>query len=116
MKEQDHFLKAYHDFRETIDLSKGGVLPDLDTLIGYLLMGIPRVPADSDLSQNAPLEAVDQRIAILKAVFVESNRNEPEGFLDQGLLRYDEAGKITRELLKDAGQSGSGQAGSGQSS
>jgi hypothetical protein len=107
MTEQDHFLKAYHDFRETIDLSKGGILPNLDTLIGYLLMGVPRVPADSDLSQNAQLEAVEQRIAILKAVFVETNRNEPEAFLDQGLLRYDEAGKITRELLKDAGQAGS---------
>jgi len=109
MKEQDHFLKAYHDFKETIDLSKGGVLPDLDTLIGYLLMGVPRVPADSDLSQDAQLEAVDQRIAILKAVFVETNRNESEGFLDQGLLRYDEAGRMTKDLLKDAGQSGSGQ-------
>ena len=105
MKPEDGFLKAYREFRETIDLSKGGSLPDLDTLIGYLLMGIPRVPADSDLSQEAQLEAVDQRIAILKAVFVESNRNEPEGFLDQGLLRYDEAGRMAKDLLKEAGQS-----------
>jgi hypothetical protein len=116
MKTEDGFLKAYHDFRETIDLSGGGILPDVDTLIGYLLMGIPRVPADSDLSQNAQLEAVDQRIAILKAVFVETNRNESDDFLDQGLLRYAEAGKIAKELLKDAGQSGCGQSGCGQPS
>ena len=105
MKTEDVFLKAYHDFRQTIDLSKGGVLPDPDTLIGYLLMGIPRVPADGDLSGDAQLEAIDQRIAILKAVFVETNRNESEDFLDQGLLRYDEAGRIAKDLLKDAGQS-----------
>ena len=114
MKTEDGFLKAYHDFRETIDLSRSGGLPDLDTLIGYLLMGVPRVPADSDLSQSAQLEAVDQRIAILKAVFVETNRNESEGFLDQGLLRYDEAGRIAKDLLKDAGQAGCGQAGCGR--
>jgi hypothetical protein len=105
MEKEDGFLRAYHDFRETIDLSRGGVLPDLDTLIGYLLMGIPPVPADRDLSEHAQLEAVDQRIAILKAVFVETNRNESEGFLDQGLLRYDEAARLTKDLLKDAGQS-----------
>jgi hypothetical protein len=108
METEDGFLKAYHDFRETIDLSRGGGLPDLDTLIGYLLMGVPRVPADSDLSQSAQLEAVDQRIAILKAVFVETNRNESEAFLDQGLLRYDEAGRIAKDLLQDAGQAGFG--------
>jgi hypothetical protein len=104
MKHQDNFLKAYHDFRETVDFSKGGVLPDLDTLIGYLLVGVPRVPADSDLSGNAQMEAIDQRVAILKAVFVETNRNESEDFLDRGLLRYDEAGRVTKDLLKDAGQ------------
>ncbi len=102
MKDQDNFLKAYHDFRETIDLTRGGVLPDLDALIGYLLMGIPCVPADGDLSENAPLVAVDQRIAILKAVFVETNRSESEDFLDQGLLCYDEAGRIAKDLLRDA--------------
>lgn len=105
MKTEDGFLRAYRDFRETIDFSRGGVLPDLDTLVGYLLMGIPRVPADTDLSEQAQLEAVDQRIAILKAVFVETNRNESEGFLDQGLQRYDEAGRIAKDLLQDAGQS-----------
>ena len=46
MKEDDNFIKAYHDFKKTVDLTKGGVLQDLDNLIWYMLMGVPHVPAD----------------------------------------------------------------------
>lgn len=102
MKDRDPFIKAYHDFKKSVDLTKAGLLPDLDNLIWYLLMGVPRVPADEDTSEDAPLSAVDQRVAILKATFVEANREQPDTFIDQGLKRYDEAGQIAKRMLKEA--------------
>jgi len=101
MKGKEGFIKAYHEFRNSVDFTKSGVLPELDSLVWCMLMGIPRVPADEDTSPNAPITAIDQRVVILKAVFVEVNRERPEGFLDQGLAKYDEAGKRAKELLKE---------------
>ena len=98
----DPFVKAYHDFRNSVDLTKSGVLPDLNSLIWYMLMGIPRVPADEDLSEDAPYIAIDQRVTILKAVFVEVNRRQTEAFLDEGLQRYDEAGRMAKSMLTES--------------
>ncbi len=94
------FLRAYHEFREAVDLTKGGFLPDRDNLVGYMLMGVPRVPADEDTEEDSAIVAIDQRVSILKAVFVETNKNQPEDFLDRGLVIYDEAGKIAKTLLQ----------------
>jgi hypothetical protein len=102
MSKTDPFIKAYHDFRESVDLSKGGILPDLDQLVWYVLTGVPRVPADDDSSENAPIEAVDQRITILKALFVEANSGESDDFLDQGLRRYDQAARMAKAMLDGA--------------
>jgi hypothetical protein len=101
MKGKEGFIKAYHEFRNSVDFTKSGVLPELDSLVWCMLMGIPRVPADEDTSPNAPITAIDQRVVILKAVFVEVNRERTEEFLDQGLAKYDEAGKRAKELLKE---------------
>ncbi|MBN2032433.1 MAG: hypothetical protein JW836_04085 [Deltaproteobacteria bacterium] len=97
----DSFVKAYHDFRNSVDLSKSGVLPDIDNLVCYLLMGVPRVPADVDTAYNAAFLAVDQRVTILKAVFIEVNRQESETFLDEGLVRYNLAGEKAKSLLQE---------------
>ena len=78
MKEKDDFIRAYHDFKDSIDFSKGGFLPDVDNLVWCMLMGVPRVPADEDDSEDARMVAIDQRVAILKAVFVEANRKKPK--------------------------------------
>ena len=102
MEKTEAFIKAYQEFKETVDFSKSGILPDLENMIGYLLMGIPRVPADNDSSDEAALEAVDQRITILKVVFTELNRNATEDFLDQGLGIYDEAGKKLKKILMES--------------
>ena len=45
--------------------------------------------------------AIDQRVAILKAVFVEANRSSDDAFLDEGLSRYDRAGDEAKRLLQD---------------
>jgi hypothetical protein len=95
----DRFIKAYHDFRKSVDLTKGGILPDLDNLVWYVLMGVPHVPADDDSSENAPMEAIDQRITILKALFVEANSDESDDFLDQGLGLYDQAARMAKAML-----------------
>jgi hypothetical protein len=105
VKNRDPFIKAYHDFKKSVDLSKAGHLPDLDNLIWYMLMGVPRVPADEDPSEDAALSAIDQRVAILKATFVEANREQPDTFIDQGLRRYDEAGQMAKRMLKEASDS-----------
>jgi hypothetical protein len=97
----DPFVRAYHDFRNSVDLTKSGVLPDLNNLIWYMLMGIPKVPADEDLSKEAPYIAIDQRVTILKAVFVEVNRHETEAFLDEGLQRYDQASNMAKSMLAE---------------
>ncbi len=95
------YLKAYYDFRESIDFTQGGFLPDLDNLIWYLLIGVPPVPADEDDSEEGKLIALDQRLNILKAVFVELNRTMPDPFLDHGLSIYDEAGASARDMIKE---------------
>jgi hypothetical protein len=97
----DPFVKAYHEFKESIDFSQKGILPDPENMLGYLLMGIPHVPADKESGIDASLIAVDQRIAILKAVFTELNHNATEDFLDRGLSIYDRAGEKARLLLKN---------------
>ena len=102
MKHTDAFIRAYHDFKKTVDLTKSGILPELDDLVWCMLMGVPRVPADEDSSGEAQIAAVEQRVAILKAVFVETNRNQTEDFIDRGLLIYDQAGKMAKVLLKEA--------------
>ncbi len=102
MKHKDAFIKAYHDFKKTVDLTKSGILPELDDLVWCMLMGVPKVPADEDPSEDAQITAIEQRVAILKAVFVEVNRNQNENFIDQGLLLYDEAGKRAMILLQEA--------------
>ncbi len=76
MEDTKEFIKAYHDFRESVDFSQSGILPELDDLTAYMLMGVPPVPADNDPSEEAPIEAIDQRVSILKAVFVELNRDQ----------------------------------------
>jgi hypothetical protein len=101
MENSDPFIRAYHDFKESVDFTKKGYLPDLENLVCYLLMGVPRVPADDDPSGSAGLEAVDQRIAILKAVFTELNQGEPDDFLDRGLEIYDQASKRAKILLEE---------------
>jgi len=101
MKDTKEFINAYHDFRESVDFSKDGILPELENLIWYLLMGIPRVPADEDSSGDAPMVAIDQRVTILKAVFVEVNKNQPDDFINQGLGRYDEACRMAKTLLQE---------------
>jgi hypothetical protein len=101
MKTSDPLIKAYHDFKREIDFTKGGTMPDLDNLVCYLLMGVPPVPADNDPSGDASLEEVEQRVAILKAVFSELNHDTPEDFLDQGLAIYDGAGKKAKILLQE---------------
>ncbi|MFC1533208.1 hypothetical protein ACFLZG_04425 [Thermodesulfobacteriota bacterium] len=101
MKTSDPFIKAYHDFKESIDFTKAGILPDLDNMLCYFLMGIPRVPADDDPSPEASLEAIDQRVSILKAVFTELNHGAPDDFLDLGLRIYDEVGEKAKILIDE---------------
>jgi hypothetical protein len=99
--DKDSFLKAYHDFRNSVDLTKSGVLPDQENLVWYILMGVPPVPADHEPAEDAPAQAIDQRVSILKAVFVEANRDQNEEFIDEGLRRYDQAGKMAKALLNE---------------
>ena len=101
MDDKDSFIRAYHEFRNSVDLSKSGVLPDIENLIWYILMGVPPVPADKESAEDAPAVAIDQRVSILKAVFVEANKDQSDDFVDEGLRRYDQAGKMARALLKE---------------
>jgi hypothetical protein len=57
------------------------------------------VPADEDESPKSELIAIDQRVAILKAVFVEVNGSETDKFLDEGLCRYDRAAEMAKKML-----------------
>ncbi len=98
----DPFIRAYYEFKKSIDFSRGGILPDLEKMIGYLLMGVPPVPADDDPSDDSALEAIDQRVTILKAVFTELNREAPEAFLDLGLRIYDRAAKKAKIMLEES--------------
>ena len=102
MTEKDKFIKAYHDFRDSVDFSKRGFMPEVEDIACYLLLGIPPVPADDDTSDEAPIVAIDQRVAILKAVFVELNRERAKAFLDEGMVRYDEAGKRAKRMIKES--------------
>ncbi len=101
MTDTGDFIKAYHDCRDSIDFSKSGILPDLDNLVWYMLMGVPHVPADEDPEVFTSSEAIEQRINILKVTFVEVNRNQTEDFLNQGLSIYDQAGKKAKVFLKE---------------
>jgi hypothetical protein len=101
---KDGFIKAYHEFRDSVDLAKSGVLPDMENLVWYILMGVPPVPADQESDEHAPTKAIDQRVSILKVVFVEANRNQDDEFIDEGLRRYDQAGKMAKALLKETGK------------
>ena len=101
VKEKTSFISAYHDFRKSVDFSMTGILPDMDNLVWCMLMGVPQVPADRDNSPDAAITAIDQRLAILKAVFVEVNKDQPEDFINKGLLRYDESGKIAKQMLEE---------------
>lgn len=102
MKETDGFIKAYHDFKESVDFTKAGILPDLDNLVWFMLTGVPYVPADEDPSDDAAMIAIEQRVTILKAVFVEVNKGQAEDFIDQGLEIYDEAAKMAKIMLQEA--------------
>jgi hypothetical protein len=101
IKDGDTFIRAYHDFRNSVDFSVDGILPELDHLIWCMLIGVPEVPADSDDLADASLVAIDQRAAILKAVFVEVNRRQADDFLDRGLARYDQASQMAKEILQE---------------
>ena len=101
MKDTEGFIRAYHDFRESVDFERCGLLPEVDNLIWCMLMGIPSVPADDDISADAAVTAIDQRVAILKAVFVEVNKDQSDAFLDRGLIMYDQAGETAKKLLKE---------------
>lgn len=98
---EDRFIEAYREFKEQIDCTKGGVLPSVDDLVHYMLLGVPRVPADEDPGEEARVQAIDQRVSIFKALFVEVNRSGSEGFLDEGLRRYDRAAAEARAMLEE---------------
>jgi hypothetical protein len=99
--DKDSFIKAYHEFRNSVDLTKSGFLPDIENLVWYILMGVPPVPADQESAEDAPAVAIEQRVSILKAVFVEANKDRSDEFVDDGLRRYDQAAKIAKNLLKE---------------
>jgi len=101
MRDYKIFIKAYNEVKKNVDPNKRGILPDLSRLVCYILMGIPPVPADEYDVPEALEIAIEQRIAILKAIFVEINKDEPEEFIDKGLNLYDTAGRMAKELLKD---------------
>ncbi len=101
MKDYKTFVRAYHQFRKSVDLEKRGILPELSRLVWYILMGIPPVPADEYSVPDSQEIAIDQRIAILKAIFVEINRDQSEDFIDKGLNVYDTAGKLAKKLLRE---------------
>jgi hypothetical protein len=101
MTEEDPLFRAYNDFREQVDMTGSGILPDPDQLSFFLLMGVPEVPADHDPSDEAAKEAIDQRILILKKVFLEINMDQDEDFIDQGLAIYDQGAKNAKSLLKE---------------
>jgi len=46
---------------------------------------------------------LDQRLNILKAIFVELNKDMSDDFLDQGLKIYDQAGRSAKAMLLESG-------------
>ncbi|MBC8179013.1 MAG: hypothetical protein ISR61_00705 [Desulfobacteraceae bacterium] len=103
MKQQKDYLQAYHEFKESVDFTRGGFLPDLDNMVWYLLAGVPPVPGDDDHSEKGQIIALDQRLNILKAIFVELNKSMSDDFLDQGLKIYDQAGESAKTMLLETG-------------
>ena len=101
MKSRDPFIHAYYEFKDSVDFSRNGILPDKDNMISYLLMGIPRVPADDNQDPQSSIDAIDQRVLILKAVFTELNHDADDEFLDKGLKIYDKAAERAKFLLKE---------------
>jgi hypothetical protein len=101
MKASDPFLDAYRAFRESVDFTRNGILPDRDNMISYLLMGVPRVPADDDPANESSVDAIDQRVLILKAVFTELNHEAGEEFLDEGFTIYDQAGEKAKTIIRE---------------
>lgn len=101
MKRLDPFIHAYYEFKESVDFSRRGILPDKDNMISYLLMGVPRVPADDNRDPESSIDAIDQRILILKAVFTELNYDADDDFLDKGLEIYDNAAERAKLLLRE---------------
>lgn len=101
MRDTKDFIKAYHDFRGSVDFDKSGIKPDVDSVVWSLLMGIPHVPADKDQVEDAQMAAIDQRVSILKAVFVEVNRDQVDEFINDGLKLYDLAGRTAKSLLQE---------------
>jgi hypothetical protein len=102
MKKSDPFIDAYREFRESVDFTRSGILPDRDNMVSYLLMGVPRVPADDDPAIESSVDAIDQRVLILKAVFTELNHDADEEFLDEGFTIYDMAAQTAKIMLMDA--------------
>lgn len=102
MKNSDPFITAYRVFRSSVDNESEKRLPSVDDLVWCMLAGVPVVPADKDDSDEAAMTAVEQRVAILKAVFVEMNGEKPDDFLDKGLMAYDEAAMVAKRLLAEA--------------
>ncbi len=103
MGNYEDFIEAYQRFRRQVDLRETDQLPDLDRLIYTLIIGIPDVPADHEKGEDSILDAIDQRVAILKAVFVEANKAKEDEFLDQGLLIYDKACQMAKEIISESG-------------
>jgi hypothetical protein len=101
MKTADPFINAYYEFRESVDFTRNGILPDQNNMISYLLMGVPRVPADDNPDSESLMDAIEQRVLILKAVFAELNHDAAEDFLDEGLKIYDNAAERAKILLKE---------------
>jgi hypothetical protein len=51
----DAYLRAYREFRASVDFASGGFLPEPDNLTWYLLTGIPPVPSDEESSLTLAL-------------------------------------------------------------
>lgn len=103
MSNYEDFIEAYKRFRNQVDLRETDQLPDLDRLVYTLIIGIPDVPADHEKGEDSIIDAIDQRVAILKAVFVEANRYKTDEFLDQGLIIYDRASEMAKQIVAESG-------------
>jgi hypothetical protein len=101
MKKSDPFIDAYREFRESVDFTRSGILPDRDNMISYLLMGVPRVPEDDNTATESSMDAIDQRVLILKAVFTELNHDADEEFLDEGFIIYEQAGEKAKIIIRE---------------
>ncbi len=101
MRDYKSFINAYHRIKRSfLSKEKAGKLPELSEIVWSIIVGIPPVPADEYSLPEAQDIAIDQRIAIYKAIFVELNKDQPEEFIDQGLSIYDAAAKLARQLYR----------------